>query len=217
MIRNHTLREYVLKEEIETSSKILKKKEHIINAALIVFSQEGLNGARMEKIAEEAHISKSNIFYYFDSKEVLYVAVLERVLSKWLSPLNEMNVNQDPRKALINYIEEKYKVSRKSPAASRLYALEIMQGAPHLMAVLKGPLKSLVREKVAVIDEWIANNKIKSVSAIHLIFHIWAVTQHYSDFSTQTEAVCNHSLKNKKFANNALDTSIQLLVDSLIV
>ncbi|MGO2019868.1 TetR family transcriptional regulator C-terminal domain-containing protein [Psychrobacter sp.] len=211
------MREYALREETEVSAKVLKKKEHIINSALIVFSQKGLNGARMEEIAEEAHISKSNIFYYFQSKEVLYVAVLERVLSKWLSPLDEMNINQDPREALKTYIEEKYKVSKKSPAASRLYALEIMQGAPHLMPVLKGPLKSLVREKVAVIDGWVAENKIKPVSAIHLIFHIWAVTQHYSDFSTQTEAVSNHSLRNKKFANDALNTSIQLLVDSLVI
>jgi len=211
------VREYALREETEVSAKVLKKKEHIINSALIVFSQKGLNGARMEEIAEEAHISKSNIFYYFQSKEVLYVAVLERVLSKWLSPLDEMNINQDPREALKTYIEEKYKVSKKSPAASRLYALEIMQGAPHLMPVLKGPLKSLVREKVAVIDGWVAENKIKPVSAIHLIFHIWAVTQHYSDFSTQTEAVSNHSLRNKKFANDALNTSIQLLVDSLVI
>ncbi|MGO2277783.1 MULTISPECIES: TetR family transcriptional regulator C-terminal domain-containing protein [unclassified Psychrobacter] len=211
------MREYALREETEVSAKVLKKKEHIINAALIVFSQKGLNGARMEEIAEEAHISKSNIFYYFKSKEVLYVAVLERVLSNWLSPLDRMNINQDPRNALKTYIEEKYKISKKSPAASRLYALEIMQGAPHLMPILKGPLKSLVKEKVAVIDGWIAENKIKPVSAIHLIFHIWAVTQHYSDFSTQTEAVSNHSLRNKKFANDALNTSIQLLVDSLVI
>lgn len=216
-MRNPTVREYALREETEVSAKVLKKKEHIINAALIVFSQKGLNGARMEEIAEEAHISKSNIFYYFKSKEVLYVAVLERVLSNWLSPLDRMNINQDPRNALKTYIEEKYKISKKSPAASRLYALEIMQGAPHLMPILKGPLKSLVKEKVAVIDGWIAENKIKPVSAIHLIFHIWAVTQHYSDFSTQTEAVSNHSLRNKKFANDALNTSIQLLVDSLVI
>ena len=212
-----TVKDSVLKEEAETSSKVLRKKAHIINAALIVFSQEGLNGARMERIAEEADISKSNIFYYFDSKEVLYIAALEAVLSEWLSPLSNINVNQDPRNALKTYIEEKYKISKKSPAASRLYALEIMQGAPHIMRVLKGPLRYLVREKVAVIDGWIADNKIKSVSAIHLIFHIWAVTQHYSDFSTQTEAICNHSLRNKKFANDALNTSIQLLVDSLII
>lgn len=207
----------VRKEDRKTSSKILKKKAHIIEAALIVFSQEGLNGARMEQIADAADISKSNIFYYFQSKEALYMAVLETVLSKWLSPLSAIDADQDPREALTTYIEEKYKVSKQSPAASRLYALEIMQGAPHLMAVLKGPLRRLVREKVAVIDGWVAEGKIKSVSAIHLIFHIWAVTQHYSDFSTQVEAVGNHSLRNKKFANEALNTSIQLLVDSLML
>ena len=210
------MKKFMLREETETSAKILKKKAHIIEAALIIFSQEGLNGARMEQIADEADISKSNIFYYFKNKDELYVAVLETVLSKWLSPLSDIDGDQDPKAALTTYIEEKYKISKKSPAASRLYALEIMQGAPHLMAVLKGPLRHLVREKVAVIEGWIDDGKIKSVSAIHLIFHIWAVTQHYSDFSTQVEAVCGHSLRNKKFANNALDTSIQLLVDSLI-
>lgn len=215
-MRNNTVREDAL-EDMETSSKILKKKAHIMKAALIVFSQEGLNGARMEQIAEEAHISKSNIFYYFQSKDVLYIAVLEMVLNEWLSPLGVIDADQDPRMALTTYIEKKYEISKKSPAASRLYALEIMQGAPHLMAVLKGPLKRLVREKVSVIDGWIADEKIKSVSAIHLIFHIWAVTQHYSDFSQQIEAVCNSSLRNKKFANDALSTSIQLLVDSLII
>ena len=95
-----TVKDSVLREEAETSSKVLKKKAHIIKAALIVFSQEGLNGARMERIAEEADISKSNIFYYFDSKEVLYIAALEAVLSEWLSPLSNINVNQDPRNAL---------------------------------------------------------------------------------------------------------------------
>lgn len=216
MMRKNTVREDAL-EDMETSSKILKKKALIMNAALIVFSQEGLNGARMEQIAEEAHISKSNIFYYFQSKDVLYIAVLEMVLNEWLSPLGVIDAAQDPRMALTTYIEKKYEISKKSPAASRLYALEIMQGAPHLMVVLKGPLKRLVREKVSVIDGWIADEKIKSVSAIHLIFHIWAITQHYSDFSQQIEAVCHHSLRNKKFANDALRTSIQLLVDSLIL
>lgn len=217
MTRDRKVAKKELKEEMETSAKILRKKENIINAALIIFSQDGLNGARMESIAKEANISKSNIFYYFQNKEVLYIAVLEKVLSEWLSPLSEININQDPKKALQTYIEAKYEMSKKSPAASRLYALEIMQGAPHLMPVLKGPLKRLVREKVSVIDGWIAENKIKPVSAIHLIFHIWAVTQHYSDFSNQIEAVSSHTLRNKKFAKGALDTSIQLLVDSLIL
>ena len=66
---------------------------------MIIFSQDGLNGARMESIAKEANISKSNIFYYFQNKEVLYIAVLEKVLSEWLSPLSEININQDPKKA----------------------------------------------------------------------------------------------------------------------
>ena len=122
MTRDRKVAKKELKEEMETSAKILRKKENIINAALIIFSQDGLNGARMESIAKEANISKSNIFYYFQNKEVLYIAVLEKVLSEWLSPLSEININQDPKKALQTYIEAKYEMSKKSPAASRLYA-----------------------------------------------------------------------------------------------
>ncbi|MCH4248164.1 MAG: TetR family transcriptional regulator C-terminal domain-containing protein [Acinetobacter populi] len=206
-----------IKKQTIAKSSISKKQQLIIQAALKVFSLYGLTGASMEQIAQEADMSKSNLFYYFDSKDELYTAVLSHVLTEWLAPLNDIQLEQEPAQALSHYIDVKYQLSKKMPEASKLYALEIIQGAPHLTKILKGPLKALVKEKVAVIDAWIAAGKMKPISALHLIFHIWAVTQHYSDFAAQIEAVSGKSLSNKVFAQDAKATTLQLLVESLVI
>lgn len=203
-------------KSVEKPSAI-KKKQAIIKAALKEFSQVGLEGARLEQIAENAQMSKSNLFYYFKNKEALYVMVLENVLTEWLLPLNELTVTQDPKVALSHYIQVKYALSKKSPEASKLYALEIIQGAPYLQSILKGSLKKLIQEKVAVIDEWIRIGKLQPIAPLHLILHIWAITQHYADFNVQIQAISNKSLANKPFAQAALDTTLQLLVNNLVI
>ena len=58
-----------------------------------------------------------------------------------------------------------------------------------MMAALEGPLKSLVDEKAAVLLRWMAEGRIAPVPPVHLIFSIWALTQHYADFDTQVRAV----------------------------
>ena len=64
-----------------------------------------------------------------------------------------------------------------------------MRGAPILGDVLSGPLKALVDEKCAVIRGWISAGKIAPIDPRHLLFSIWATTQHYADFDTQIRAV----------------------------
>lgn len=192
------------------------KEQHIVLAALSVFSQYGLQGASMEKIAEVAGVSKSNLFYYFKNKEHLYIEVLSYVLTEWLEPLNYFSEQSDPRQVLESYIELKYEMSKKNPQASRLYALEMIQGSPYLMKVLKTALKPLVMKKVQIIEYWIAQKKIKPVSPIHLIFHIWAVTQHYADFATQVQVVTGKTLSNKAFKQEAIATTKQLLLGSVL-
>jgi TetR/AcrR family transcriptional regulator len=192
-----------------------KKHAQILAAALRIFSQYGLTGASIEQIAQAAGMSKSNLFYYFQSKDELYTAVLSHVLSAWLNPLHALQLEQDPFVALSHYIQSKYQLSQQMPEASRLYALEIIQGAPHLQQILSGPLKKLVKEKTAIIEGWQAQGKMKPVSALHLIFHIWAITQHYADFATQIQSITGKKLSNKAFINDAQHTTLQLLVDSL--
>lgn len=161
----------------------------ILKAALEVFSAYGYRGTTVDQIAVKAGLSKPNLLYYFKRKEDIYVAVLEHTLEEWLKPLRMLDVGGDPLVELTRYISEKLDMSFANPPASRIFANEILHGAPHIQKFLKGPLRELVEEKVKVIRHWIAAGKIKPIDPPHFIFAIWAVTQHYADFSTQVEAV----------------------------
>ena len=161
----------------------------ILKAALDVFSAYGYRGTTVDQIADKAGLSKPNLLYYFKRKEDIYIAVLEHTLDEWLKPLRMLDVDGDPMMELTRYISEKLDMSFANSPASRLFANEILHGAPHIQKFLKGPLRELVDEKVKVIRQWIAAGKIKPVDPPHFIFAIWAVTQHYADFSVQVAAV----------------------------
>ena len=180
----------------QSTAKIVQKTriQHqnqalILKAALEVFSAFGYRGGTIDQIAKKCGLSKPNLLYYFKRKEDVYVAVLEATLAEWLEPLRGLDVNGDPIVELTRYVSEKLEISLKNPQASKLFANEILHGAPHIQKFLKGPLRELVEEKSTVILEWVAQKKIAPVDPQHLIFAIWAVTQHYADFSVQVEAI----------------------------
>ena len=166
-----------------------RNKEVILDAALDIFSAFGFRGATVDQIASKSDMSKPNLLYYFRRKEDIYVALLEHTLSDWLKPLAELNPAGDPLTELSRYISAKMEMSDANPKASRLFANEILHGAPMIEKFLKGPLRQLVNEKAQVIQSWIASGKLAPVDPYHLIFAVWAVTQHYADFSVQVEAV----------------------------
>lgn len=199
-----------------TRSEKGKKYTHIVQAALIVFSQYGLTGASMDQIAAQAQMSKSNIFYYFSSKEELYLAALSKVLADWVTPFDQLTVDKDPYTALAEYIQDKLQHSRKFPEASRLFALEMIQGAPHIKSILKGSFKKIFKEKIRVIDQWIAEGKLTQTDSTHLIFSIWALTQHYADFSVQIEALTGKTLSNKVFFAQTTAAVQHILLSGLI-
>ena len=166
-----------------------RKTAQILDAALEVFSAEGFRGATVDQIAAQAGMSKPNLLYYFPSKEAIHVALLEDLLDVWLAPLVEMNPQGDPQAELLTYVRRKLEMSRDLPRESRLFANEMLHGAPHLSDTIKGTLKNLVDEKAAVIARWSAEGRIADVHPYHLIFSIWAQTQHYADFDVQVRAV----------------------------
>lgn len=173
--------------------------DRILDAALVAFARDGLRGTRIEAIAETAGMSKTNLLYYFPSKEELYKAALTRMLDIWLTPLRELDGAIGPAAALTAYIEQKLDYSRRYPEASRLFAMEIMQGAPHLQAVLAGELAELVERKAATIRAWIADGQLAPVEPHHLLFTIWATTQHYADFSAQISTLTGRDLSDDGF------------------
>ena len=199
------------------SQAVSAKKQAILNAALNTFSQYGIHGTRLEQVAEQAGVSKTNLLYYFPSKEALYVAVLRQILDIWLAPLRAFREDFTPLVAIKEYIRLKLEVSRDYPEASRLFCLEMLQGAPLLMGELTGDLKTLIDEKSAIIAGWIASGKLAPVDPHHLIFMIWASTQHYADFATQVEAVTGATLKDEAFFQRTVENVQRMIIEGIRV
>ncbi len=166
-----------------------KNRSAILDAGLEVFSQYGFRGTTLDQIAEAAGLSKPNLLYYFPSKEAIHTELLESLLETWLDPLHALDDGGDPIGEILDYVRRKLEMSRDFPRESRLFANEILQGAPRIDDNLRGELKTLVDEKAQVIRGWIATGKVAPVDPHHLIFSIWALTQHYADFDVQVRAV----------------------------
>ena len=161
----------------------------ILAAAERVFAGAGFGGATMAAIAEAAGLPKANLHYYFGSKQELYRTVLAETLKDWLEPTHVITVDADPKTAIEAYIRAKMALSVQRPHASRVFANELLHGAPVVKALLAKDLRTLVLAKAAVIAQWIQHGQMAPVDPVHLFFTIWAATQTYADFEVQVCAV----------------------------
>jgi TetR/AcrR family transcriptional regulator len=174
----------------KSETRIQKKNQAAILAAgLKVFSQYGFRGTTLDQIANEAGLSKPNMLYYFASKDAIYRALLAQLLSDWLEPIYTIDPEGDPIEVILDYAKRKLAMSRDYPRESRLFANEVIQGAPQIGDVLRGELRDVIDRLAVVINGWIAEGRMRDVDPYHLVFSIWSMTQHYADFDEQVRAV----------------------------
>src|SRR5690606_2155047 len=160
-------------------------------------------------------MSKPNLLYYFRSKDAIHETLIQRLLDTWLAPLRELDPEGDPLGELRSYIRRKLEMARDFPRESRLFANEILQGAPRIMPMLEGELKALVDEKARVIQGWMETGRLARTDPYHLIFSIWATTQHYADFDVQVRAVLGPDRGGEGRFEDAARYLEQLFVDGL--
>ena len=151
-----------------------KNRKRVLEAALEVFSQHGYRGSTLDQIADTAGLSKPNILYYFSGKEEIHVTLLNRLMETWLDPLAHLDPSGDPMEELLAYTRRKLEMSRTYPRESRLFANEILQGAPRIAPHLESGLKPLVDEKCDLIQQWVDAGRIAAVNPRHLIMSIWS-------------------------------------------
>lgn len=166
---------------------------HILNAAQQEFVLQGFKGTTIQAIADRAGLPKANIHYYFKNKENLIHAVLENILDLWDEVLGDISEDDDPRQVLEHFIRTKVRMSFTHPGPSKLFAMEIIQGAQHLKDYTRTYLRKWVREKAKVFQSWMDAGKMSQVDPVHLIFLIWSSTQHYADFETQILTIMNRA------------------------
>ncbi|KZZ75465.1 TetR family transcriptional regulator [Oleiphilus sp. HI0130] len=180
------------KDSAQKTGKIREQnRKNILAAAEDSFVKNGFKGTSMQSIADAAELPKANVLYYFKSKQALYLAVLDEIIRRWDESIDDMSEGDDPAEVLGNYIHAKVDLAIQYPNASKIFALEIIQGAPNLQDHLRSNLRAWVRDKSKIIQSWIDQGKMNAVDPEHLIFMIWSTTQHYADFDTQILTVTN--------------------------
>jgi TetR/AcrR family transcriptional regulator len=202
----------------KSSSKVVdghirqKNKTLILDAAKKEFVTYGFKGASIKRIAERAGLPRANIHYYFANKEDLYQQLLNQILQVWNARFDTFNEQDNAGTALSAYIRAKVMYSKTDPDGSRIFASEIIHGAPHLQSYLNSDFKQWVKRKTRVIDCWIMQGQIRPVNPLHLLFLIWSSTQHYADFNVQVTS----AMDKPKMDDNDYESVVKSLTSIIL-
>ncbi len=122
-------------------------KRNILDVATQEFSAMGLAGARVDAIAERTNTTKRMLYYYFESKEGLYEAVLEKVYGDIRALEQELHVgDMEPREGMRRLVEFTFDYHDKHRDFVRLVSIENIHGAKYLEQ-----LKSFKNRNVSII------------------------------------------------------------------
>lgn len=161
----------------------------ILDAAEKVFAEAGFGGATMQLIADMAGLPKANLHYYFATKEDLYRRVVQQIFEIWLDAASSFDDAPGPVEGIGAYIDAKMDISRTHPHGSKVWASEVMHGAPVIQDYLESTLRDWTNGRIAVIQRWIDAGKMRPVNPRHLLYMLWATTQHYADFGHQIQTL----------------------------
>ena len=157
----------------------------IHQAATEVFASDGYEGATTQAMADAAALSKAQLHYYIDSKEALYTQLLQEIVDEWIGVFGFADEKYGPKKVISDYVRRKMMFSFEHPERSRIFAAETMRGAPVLHQLMKQDSHRRTRQAAAVIQNWVNAGMMAPVDPLLLLFHIWAITQHYADYQHQ--------------------------------
>lgn len=184
----------------------------IIAIAEMEFAEFGYKGASIMNIAKRANLPRANVHYYFKNKLELYKKVLFDILQLWNDAFNQITPEDDPAEAIGAYIRAKVMYSKTNPLASKIFANEIIQGAPRISEYLNSDFRHWLKSKSSVVEHWIKQKKMDPIDPLFLIMLIWSATQHYAEFSTQVSAVLDKPQLTDQDYDNAADNLIYIIL-----
>ncbi|EKO3385904.1 TetR family transcriptional regulator C-terminal domain-containing protein [Vibrio fluvialis] len=188
-----------------------RNQELILQAAADEFVKHGYKGTSVQAIADRVNLPKANILYYFKSKTGLYKALLQDILTLWNEGFSESAIDSSPQAVLRNYIVGKMRYSRTHPQESKIFAQEIIQGAPVIRDEIQFPVVNWAAGKASVINAWVEQGLIRPVDPLHLLFLIWGATQFYADFDTEIQLIKGAPMSEEEF-----EQAQQFLVDMIL-
>lgn len=189
----------------------------ILAAAESVFAKHGFRGATTAMIAAKAGVTKPNIYYYFRNKEALYRKLLQNILAIWADSLRVFEAGKTPEECFRLYVQRKMEFSRSKPQLSRIFANEIISGAPYVREQISRNTRPLLASKAAVIQGWIDAGKVAPVDPVHLIFMMWASTQAYADFAAQMQILLGKRQFDEQYYIDARDTITSVILGGVLI
>ena len=187
-------------------------KQSILAAAWDEFERYSYSGARMQRIADRAAVPKANVHYHFGSKLALYNRVLSDIVELWDQAFEQLDSSADPATVLTAFVRRKVEFTRLYPQATRIFTSEILHNAPYLDPALNERMNSWTRERAEVIAQWVRDGRIRALDPYHLIFTIWAGTQHYAVAEYQILSVYGQSALAEKDFERLGDSLVDMVL-----
>jgi len=164
-----------------------RNKRRILDAATIVFSRKGFDGASIAEIAQRSRLPKANVYYYFKTKQAIYATIIANLIDEWDNALAHLRADCEPADALADYVRAKLEFSRQHAAQSKMFANEVVHGGRFLSRASRAHIHAATVEKAKVFEGWAKAGKMDPVHPMHLFILLWAATQFYADFDVMAK------------------------------
>ena len=153
-------------------------KAKILDAAEQEFARLGLVGARTEAIAAQTGVTKAMIYYYYESKEKLYEAVLQRVYQERVTVVHAIAHGEpDPEICLQKLLSNLISNSANNPNWPAIMMLEAMQNKGQYYS--KVGIGAFYRTIASVVERGIASGIFRNVDPMHTAVNLVGLCSFY--------------------------------------
>jgi AcrR family transcriptional regulator len=198
-----------------------RTQQEILRAAMQEFSQCGLGGARMESIAERASVNKRLIYYYFGSKESLFLAALETTYADIRDAERELRLeSMDPPEAVRTLVAFTWQHYLKHPEFLTLLNTENLHRAKHLrqskrVREMNSPLVQLLGD---VLERGRRDGVFRGgVDPVHLYISIAGLAYFYLSNNPTLSTIFARDLMSRKALSERLSHIIEMVMGYLLL
>ena len=196
----------------------IRRKNHklILQAASEAFAVTGFTATHSHEIAERAGLPKANIYYYFQTKENLYVQVLMSFIEPLVRASAALRKSDDPIVGLRAYIKARIRIIREHPFSAAVFSQELLSGGKRLPDVCKNMLQEEARRNVACLRNWIEDGRLAPCDPEHLMIFIWSATRTYTNLAWQMSQLRGVAVPDKLDFDRATRTVTQMVLGGVV-
>lgn len=152
----------------------------ILEAAEGIFAAQGLTGARTDAIARAAGVNKALLYYYFHSKDDLYLAVIEEHLKDfWLRAQEVLGSGQSVRATLLAYVAMHFDKMSRQPHLPLIFQRFVLSGGKGIGRLARQYSLPLLRRLASLIQRGVRNGELRPVDSRQAAISIVGLTVHY--------------------------------------